>query len=90
MAVEVATQRKSLKEVITQIINELSREFPNSEFLLEGETYDDEDAIIQIYAPENDLNNISDKASELSLCSELETGYFILTMVNSIEAYPIR
>lgn len=90
MAVEVATRRKSLKEVIDGIINELHREFPNAEFLLEGETYDDEDAIIQIYAPEIDLNDISDKASELSLCSELETGYFILTMVNSIEAYPIR
>ena len=90
MVAEVATQRKSLKEVITQIINELSREFPNAKFLLESETYDDEDAVIEIYAPESDLNNISDKASELSLCSELETGYFILTMVNSIEAYPIR
>ena len=46
MASEVATQRKNLKEVIEQIINELRREFPNAEFLLEGETYDDEDAII--------------------------------------------
>ncbi|MBM3236812.1 hypothetical protein FJZ31_11025 [Candidatus Poribacteria bacterium] len=90
MAAEVATKMKSLKEVIEQISNELSKEFPNAEFLLEGETYNDEDAIIQIYVTENDLNNIGDKASELSLCSELETGYFILTMVNSIEAYPIR
>jgi hypothetical protein len=51
MVAEVATQRKSLKEVIEQIINELRGEFPNAEFLLEGETYNDEDAIIQIYAP---------------------------------------
>ncbi|MBC8461746.1 MAG: hypothetical protein H8D67_27560 [Deltaproteobacteria bacterium] len=90
MTAEIITQRESLKEVIEKIIKELREEFPNVEFLLEGETYNGEDAIIQIYAPENDLNNISDKASELSLYSELETGYFILTMVNSIEAYPIR
>ena len=90
MAAEVATKRKSLKEVIEKIVEKLSQEFPNAEFLLEGETYNDEDAIIKIYAPENDLNNVSDKAAELSLNSELSTGYFILTMVNSIEAYPIR
>ncbi len=90
MVAETATQRESLKEVMEQIINELREAFPNAEFLLEGETYNDEDAIIRIYAPESDLNNISDKASELSLSSELDTGFFILTMVNSIEAYPIR
>ena len=90
MGAEVATQRKSLKEVIEKITAELCQEFPDAEFLLEAETYNDEDAIIKIYAPSNDLNNVSDKAAELSLNSELKEGYFILTMVNSIEAYPIR
>ena len=90
MTAEVAIHRKSLKAVIEQIISELRGEFPNAEFLLDGETYHDEDAIIKIYAPDDDLNMISDKASELSLDSELKTGYFILTMVNPIEAYPIR
>ena len=89
MASEVAIQRKSLKEVIEKIVAELSQEFPDAEFLLEGETYNNEDAIIKIYAPSDDLNNISDKAAELSLNSELKDGYFILTMVNSIEACPI-
>ena len=80
---------KSLKEGIEQIINELRGEFPNAEFLLDDETYNDEDIIIKIYAPDNDLNQISDKASELSLQWELKTGYFVLPLVNSIEAYPI-
>jgi len=83
-------RKLSLKEVIEKIIAKLSSEFPDAEFLLEGETYNDEDAVIKIYAPEKDLNNISDKANEVSLNSELKDGYFILTMVNSIEAYPIR
>jgi len=89
MVAEVATQRKDLKEVIEKIVGKLSSEFPDAEFLLEGETYSDEDAIIKIYAPSDNLNSISDKATELSLNSELEDGYFILTIVNSIEAYPI-
>ena len=80
---------KSLKEGIEQIISELRGEFPNAEFLLDDETYNDEDIIIKIYAPDNDLNQISDKASELSLQWELKTGYFILPLMNSIAAYPI-
>ncbi|MFQ6040927.1 MAG: hypothetical protein ACE5PV_08735 [Candidatus Poribacteria bacterium] len=34
-----------VSEIANQIIK-LSREFPNAEFILEGETYNDEDAII--------------------------------------------
>ena len=90
MVPEVVTQGKSLKEGIEQIISELRGEFPDAEFLLDDETYNDEDIIIKIYAPDNDLNQISDKASELSLQWELKTGYFVLPLVNSIEAYPIR
>ncbi|MBI1924725.1 hypothetical protein HYR99_10780 [Candidatus Poribacteria bacterium] len=90
MVAEVVTQEKSLKACVEQMINELHGEFPHAEFLLEAETYSDEDAIIRIYAHENVLNPISDKASELSLQLELKTGYFILPLVNSIEAYPIR
>lgn len=84
-----ALEGKSLKEVIDQIIDELRGEFPNAEFLLDGEIYNDEDTIIKIYAPDKDLNQISDKASELSLQWELKMGYFILPIVNAIEAYPI-
>jgi len=91
-------QRKSLARDITlgaatkRMIRELRQLFPNAEFLIQGETYGPaEDVVVKIFVrDENRLNEISDKAHELSLEYELETGYFIMPMTLPITCSPVK
>ena len=74
------------------MIGELKRQFPEAEFLIQGETYGPaEDVVVKIFVrDENRLNEISDKAHELSLEYELETGYFIMPMTLPITCSPVK
>jgi len=74
------------------MIRELRQLFPDAEFLIQGETYGPaEDIIVKIFVRnDNRLNEISDKAHELSLEYELETGYFIMPMTLPITCSPVK
>lgn len=84
-------EKMTLGAATERMIAELKKLFPEAEFLIQGETYGDaEDIIVKIFAPEDELIEISDKAHEISLRYDLETSYFILPMVIPIEHYPIK
>jgi hypothetical protein len=74
------------------MIGELKQQFPEAEFLIQGETYGPaEDVVVKIFVrDENRLNEISDKAHELSLEYELETSYFIMPMTLPITCSPVK
>ena len=82
----------TLRAVTESMIGELKRQFPEAEFLIQGETYGPaEDVVVKIFVrDENRLNEISDKAHELSLEYELETGYFIMPMTLPITCSPVK
>ena len=94
----MAVERKPLTRDMTlgaatkRMIRELQQLFPDAEFLIQGETYGPaEDIIVKIFVrDDNRLNEISDKAHELSLEYELETGYFIMPMTLPIRCSPVK
>jgi hypothetical protein len=80
MAIEVADKRDSLEKVANQIIEKLRKEFPNAEYLINGEVYGDEAELIA-------LDRL---ASEISFRFWEETGYDTLAMVAPMKCYPIK
>jgi hypothetical protein len=79
--------------VVTEtMIDELKQQFPEAEFLIQGETYGPaEDVIVKIFVPdENRITEIDTKAHELSLKYELETGYFIMPVTLPIRCSPVK
>lgn len=86
------TQDMTLGAATERMIGELRQLFPEAELLIQGETYGPaEDIIVKIFVrDEHRLNEISDKAHELSLKYELETGYFIMPMTLPIACSPVK
>lgn len=89
---KLLTQSITLGAATKRMIRELRQLFPNAEFLIQGETYGPaEDVIVKIFVRDEDrLNEISDKAHEISLEYELETGYFIMPMTLPITCSPVK
>ena len=48
MAIEVAEKKDSLENVANDIISQLRKEFPNAEYLINGEVYGAPTAIIKL------------------------------------------
>ncbi len=74
------------------MIEDLRQQFPEAEFLIQGETYGSaEDIIVKIFVRDNRrITEIDRKAHELSLQYELATGYFIMPMTLPIACSPIK
>jgi hypothetical protein len=74
------------------MIEDLRQLFPDAEFLIQGQSYGPaEDITLKVFVrDEARLNEISDKAHELSLKYELATGYFILPMTLPIACSPVK
>ena len=86
----VAEKKDSLENVANYIISQLRKEFPNAEYLINGEAYGDEDLYIDIYADEIELLVLDQLASEITFRIWEETGYDILAMIAPMECYPIK
>jgi len=87
----IVTEKKdSLESVANYIISQLRKEFPNAEYLINGEVYGDEDLYIDIYVDEKELLALDGLASEITFRSWEETGYDILAMIAPMECYPIK
>ena len=82
----------TLGAVTESMIGKLKQQFPEAEFLIQGETYGPaEDIIVKIFIQDEDrITEIDRKAHELSLEYELETGYFIMPMTLPITCSPIK
>jgi len=82
----------TLGAVTKSMIGELKQQFPEAEFLIQGETYGPvEDIIVKIFVQDEDrITEIDRKAHELSLEYELETGYFIMPMTLPITCSPVK
>ena len=91
-------RRKPLNKSMTlsatteQMIADLRQSFSDAEFLIHGESYGQaEDITVKVFVrDEARLNEISDKAHELSLKYELATGYFIMPMTLPIACSPVK
>ncbi|MBC8228325.1 hypothetical protein H8E77_02105 [bacterium] len=87
----IVTEKKdSLESVANYIISQLRKEFPNAEYLINGEVYGDEDLYIDIYVDEAELLVLDQLASEMTFRIWEETGYDILAMIAPMECYPIK
>ena len=87
----IVTEKKdSLGSVANQIIEKLRKEFPNAEYLINGEVYGDEDLYIDIYVDEAELLALDGLANEITFRIWEETGYDILAMIAPMECYPIK
>jgi len=88
---EQIVEKVNLGVATEQMVDELKQLFPQAEILIQGETYGDaEDIVVKIFADEDDLLEISDRAHKASLEYELKTGYFIMPMVIPMEHCPIK
>jgi len=88
---EQTVEKVNLGVAAEQMVDELKQLFPRAEILIQGETYGDaEDIVVKIFADEDDLLEISDRAHKASLEYELKTGYFIMPMVIPMEHCPIK
>ena len=88
---EQTVEKVNLGVAAEQMVDELKQLFPQAEILIQGETYGDaEDIVVKIFADEDDLLEISDRAHKASLEYELKTGYFIMPMVIPMEHCPIK
>jgi len=86
----VTEKTDSLESVANYIISQLRKEFPNAEYLINGEVYGDEDLYIDIYVDEAELLVLDQLASEMTFRIWEETGYDILAMIAPMECYPIK
>jgi hypothetical protein len=82
----------SLGTATQSMIRELRQEYPEAEFLIQGETLGPaEDIIVKIFVSDEDrITEIDTKAHELSLKYELATGYFIMPMTLPISCSPVK
>ena len=90
MVPRLTARELSLEEVAEKIIAKLQEEYPEAEYLINGEVYGEGDLYIDIYIDEKDLLALDRLANEISFRYWEETGYNILPMVAPIECYPIR
>jgi hypothetical protein len=70
----------SLRQAVEMFKAEFQRRYPRSEFLVDGEGYEDEDLDLNIYA-EGDKYELERYAIEVSHAVQSATGYFILPFV---------
>ncbi len=87
---EATTLRPPLNEIADEIIDVLRREFPDAEYLVNGQIYGEEDLDLEIYAPEDQLMEIDRRANELTFRYWEETGHDVLPMVAPKEASPVH
>jgi hypothetical protein len=85
-----AEKKDSLESVANYIIEELRKEFPDAEYLINGEVYGDEDRYIDLYVDDTELLALDGLANEITFRLWEETGYDILAMVAPMECYPIK
>lgn len=80
-------QLSSLAQAV-ETFKELFREqFPDSQFLIDGEGYEDEDLDLNIYL-DGDQFEVEQYAVEVSHRVQQLTGYFILPFVLPTSEYP--
>lgn len=83
-------QEISLEEITEKIISQLQKEYPMAKFLINSETYGEEDIDIDIFAFPEDLLKLDRFANEVTYKAWEETGYNILPMIAPIEYCPIK
>jgi hypothetical protein len=89
---KLLAENQTLGAATERMIKELQQIFPDARFLMQGKTYGPaEDVVVKIFVrDENRLNEVSDKAHELSLEYELETGYFIMPVTLPMSCSPVK
>ena len=90
MAIEAAEKKDSLESVANHIISQLQKEFPNAEYLINGEVYGDEDVDLEIYVPEEKVLEVDQFAHEVAFELTNGTGILILPMVVSKEYCSVK
>jgi hypothetical protein len=75
-----ALEPTSLGQAVEMFKAEFRRQYPTSEFLIDGEGYEDEDLDLNIYA-DGDQLELERYAVEVSHRIQSATGYFILPFV---------
>lgn len=88
MRVNRDTETASLNEAIEMFKQEFSSRYPGSQFLIDGEGYEDEDLDLNIYV-DGDEVEIGKYAAQVSARVQQQTGYFILPFILSLDACPL-
>jgi len=88
MKVNRDIETASLDEAIEMFQQEFSSRYPESQFLIDGEGYEDEDLDLNIYV-DGDEVEIGKYAAEVSARVQQQTGYFILPFILPLESYPL-
>ena len=73
-------QTTSLRQALALFEREFRQRHPDSQFLIDGEGYEDEDLDLNIFV-DGDQLALEQEASELSLAVQQATGFFILPFV---------
>ena len=81
-------ETSSLDEALEMFQQDFSRRYPESQFLIDGEGYEDEDLDLNIYV-DGDEVEIGKYAAEVSARVQRQTGYFILPFILPSESYPL-
>jgi hypothetical protein len=77
-----------LDDAVEKFKEKFSSRYPESQFLIDGEGYEDEDLDLNIYV-DGDEVEIGKYAAEVSALVQQETGYFILPFILPSEGYPL-
>jgi hypothetical protein len=87
MKVSRDVQTASLNEAVELFKEKFSSRYPESQFLIDGEGYEDEDLDLNVYA-DGDEVELGKYAAEVSTLVQEQTGYFILPFIIPLESYP--
>jgi hypothetical protein len=77
----------SLEQAVEMFKENFAPRYPEAQFLIDGEGYEDEDLDLNIYV-DGDEVEIGIYASEISTLVQEQTGYFILPFVLPVDQYP--
>jgi hypothetical protein len=78
----------SLNDAIAMFKEQFSHQYPGSQFLVDGEGYEDEDLDLNVYV-DGDEVEIGKYAAEVSALVQQQTGYFILPFILPLGVYPL-
>ena len=81
---------KDLAKVVQEDIDELRQRFPRAEYLLEEPRYGDEDVVVRIFGPSDEMNAIANAAAQLSAAIDQHHALFILPLVSPLIDCPVR
>jgi hypothetical protein len=81
---------KGLAKVVQEDIDELRQRFPRAEYLLEEPRYGDEDVVVRIFGPSDEMNAIANAAAQLSAAIDQHHALFILPLVSPLIDCPVR